>query len=313
MGFWGTSTTTNTDVSLQTNDCSQDASTQTTTTQDVNVRMEMDCSTLITNLNIVGTTTCPDGSEMSSTDAMTAHGQFETNCSQIADLTVESTKETNAGFTAACLQHSKNKTKQKATSVAGLSFPGTSASATNYKSSSSAQRSAMVSSFYSMSSQKTSATMIMDAHKDISNNKMDTCALKVLLDHQSRVNATQKITIKADMEDKVRSAVDMRTKQFNSNITDQTASAKTGMSLWWIVILLVLFVMVVLIGPVLGRMLFKASKGVFGAVKSGAQGIARGAKGIAGSAASSISNYATTGNPPPSAQHIPSAQQATPP
>jgi hypothetical protein len=304
MGFWGTSTTENTDVSLQTNDCAQDASTQTTTTQDVNLRMEMDCSFSFTNMNIVGTTKCPDGSEVTSTEAMTVHADFETNCDQIANLNVQSDKDTEAGFTAACLQTSKNKTKQKATSVAGLSFPGTSASATNYKSSASAQRSAMVSSFYSMSSQRTSATMIMDAHQDISDSTMDTCALKVLLDHHSRVNAKQEVTINAGMVDKVSSAVDMQTKQFNSNVTDQTAVAKTGMSLWWIVVLLVIFVMVVLIGPGMGRMLLKASKGVYGAVKRGAKGIASGAKGMAGSAASSISAYATTKNtaaavPPP--------------
>jgi hypothetical protein len=283
MGFWGTSTTENTDISLQTNDCSQDASTQTTTTQEVNVRMEMDCSFEFTDMNVVAAV-CDDGTEMSGSEAMKTFSTFTRDCNQVANLNIQSNKETSSGFTAACLQSNKNKTKQKATSVAGLSFPGTSASATNYKSSASAQRASMVSSFYSMSSQKTSATMLMDAHTKIARSKMDTCSMKVLLDHLGSVSANQALTVEAGISDKVSNAVAMQARQFNSNVTDQTAVAKTDISFMWILILVAIFVVIVMIGPMGARMLFKASKGVFGAVKGGVIGAYSATKTLATSA-----------------------------
>jgi cobalamin biosynthesis Mg chelatase CobN len=183
---------------------------------------------------------------------------YTSECDQMLKINVNSTKSTTSKFTASCLQDNKNETKQKAEAVAGLSF-GSSASASNFNATNSAQRAEALSTFYSMSSQTTSAKMLMNASRNINDNtNMGICDLKLTLESMS-VRATQSINIEASIDDKVDTNTTMKMEQFNSNTTAQTATAKTGMSLMWILILILLLVVFVLIGPVLLRMLFSAS------------------------------------------------------
>jgi hypothetical protein len=108
--------------------------------------------------------------------------------------------------------------------------------------------------------------------------------MKVLLDHLGSVSANQALTVEAGISDKVSNAVSMQARQFNSNVTDQTAVAKVDISFMWILILVAIFVVIVMIGPMGARMLFKASKGVFGAVKGGVIGAYSVTKSLATSA-----------------------------
>jgi hypothetical protein len=290
MGWWADAETTNVTNNFSSSDCSASSDVSSTTQQTTRVQMTMDCSfSFIGNTISSAIVKCPDGSDMTPSDSIRTTTQFHRDCEQIAVLDIKSEKETSSKFTAACMQDNKTITKQKAESVAGLSFPGSSASASNYTSSTSAQRAETLSAFYSMSSQETSVDMVLDAHTTIAQNKMDACAMRTLLGTLGDVHASQSLSIKASMDDRVSVDTKMKMEQFNSTTTDQTATAKVEMSMMWILLLLLIIFAVVMVGPILFRMvwsmLFAATKGV--------AGMAVRAAGATGSALASTASAAS--------------------
>jgi hypothetical protein len=308
-GWWASAETTNVTSNFSSSDCSASSDTSASTSQTTQLEMVMDCSFEFIGMHVVpSTVVCPDGKEMTPNEAMQAHTRFKRDCNQVATLDIKMMKDTTSKFTAACLQDAKNETKQKSESVVGLSLPGTSASASNYNSSISAQRAQTLSSFYTMSSQKTSVKMLLDAHTTIANSDMDACSMRMLMDSID-VKANQSVSITASMDDRVSTDTAMTMQQYNSNTTDQTAVAKVEVSFMWLILLVIFFLVVVMIGPIFLRLAFSVVKGSMSVVGGVMKGTAMAAAGAASSVGNAI--HSPQAPTPAVAYVIPTMPQGT--